>query len=104
MCGVALHYCRLAPLSTVAEDYKRGRSKADYDANAKGLIKKTTKLQETFNYVTQQYEKQLHDLKALIKNAESQNAPRRYVQNRTTGQAHRALTYYADVGPEALTY
>ena len=38
MCGVVLHYCRLAPLSTVAEDYKRGRSKANYDSNVNGLI------------------------------------------------------------------
>ena len=30
--------------------------------------------------------------------------PRQFVQNRKSGKAHRCLTSYADVGPEALAY
>ena len=61
-------------------------------------------MQETFDYVTQQYKKQVDDLKELIKKVEAQNAPRCFVQNRKSGKTHKALTYYADVGPEALAY
>ena len=46
----------------------------------------------------------MDDLKALIKKVEAQKAPRCFVQNRKTDKSHKALTYYADVGPEALAY
>ena len=44
-CGLVLHYCRLAPLKTVTEDYKKGRAAKQSDAELKKLNAKTAKLQ-----------------------------------------------------------
>ena len=103
-CGVVLHYCRLAPLSTTAEEYKRGRDQKGQAAILKKLEKKTDKLQEVMDFVTKTYEHQLKELQDKITENEKKNIPRHFVQNRKSGKTHRALTYYADVGPEALAY
>ena len=103
-CGVVLHYCRLAPLTTTADEYKRGRDQKGQASTLRKLEKKTDKLQDAIEFVTKAYEQQLKELQDKITENEKMSTPRHFVQNRKSGKTHPALTYYSDVGPEALAY
>ena len=104
MCNIVLHYCRLAPLATTAEDYKRGKDKREQGATMESLVQKTAKLQETLDYVSSAYETKLADLKSLIIQVEANNRPHEYVQNRNSGKTHKVLTRFSEVGLEAVAY
>ena len=104
LCGIVLHYCRLAPLATTAEDYKRGKDKQNQSSSIKTLTTKTVKMQQSLDYVTTVYEKQLADLKQLIDKVEAQSRPHEFVQNRKSGKTHKVLTRFSEVGLEAVTY
>ena len=104
LCGIVLHYCRLAPLTTTADDYRRGKEMRGQDSLLKKLMLKTDKLQEVVKFVSKNYEDKLTDLQTLIQEVEQKSQPRQYVQNRKSGKTHRCLTHYSDVGPEALAY
>ena len=104
LCGIVLHYCRLAPLATTAEDYKRGKDKQSQSSSIKNLTTKTVKMQQALDYVATAYDKQLSDLKLLIDKVEAQSRPHEFVQNRKSGKTHKVLTKFIDVGLEAVTY
>ena len=70
----------------------------------KKLMLKTGKLQEVVEFVSKSYEIKLLDLQTLITKVEQKSLPRQFVQNRKSGKAHRSLTHYSDVGPEASAY
>ena len=104
LCDIVLHYCRLAPLTTTADEYRRGKERKGQDTLLKKLMLKTDKLQEVVEFVSSSYESKVLDLQTLISKVEQKSLPRQFVQNRKSGKTHRCLTRYSDVGPEALAY
>ena len=109
LCNIVLHYCWLAPLRTTADEYKRGRASGStvpgHDTNAmKKLIVKTDKMSQTLEFVVATCESQLQEFRALITDVEKKAQPRRYIVNMRTGKVHRALTYFSEVGLDAVAY
>ena len=82
ICGVVLHYCRLAPLKTIADYFKRGSSARTESKTIARLAKKTKKLSDTLEHVTTAYEEHISEIRKLVVVAEANSRPREYVANR----------------------
>ena len=102
-CMIVLRYCRAAPLKTIANEYKRGRKEAGSDT-VDTLATKPLKSKAIAEMMAKICEEKLNELKALIAHVEQQSRPREYVVNRRTLKVHRALTYFAETGHEAIAY
>ena len=70
----------------------------------KKLIVKTDKMNQTLDVVVATCESQLQEFRALITDVEKKAQPRRYIVNMRTGKVHRALTYFSEVGLDAVAY
>ena len=103
-CGVVNHYVRLAPLRTIATEYKRGRTAAISDQIAVTTATKSDKVKAKLDEVAKHYENKIAELFAIITKVEAQSRPKAFVVNRRTGNHHKVLTRIDDVGTAAIAY
>ena len=104
LCGVVLHYCSLAPSSTTADEYRRGKEWRSQNTELKKLVKKTSELQAALKYVSETCDAQYSEMKALISQMEKKNLPKEYMVNRKSGKTQRIRTGSVDVGADTIAY
>ena len=68
------------------------------------LTNKTNKLQRFITNMARKHDEQTQEIRELAAKAEVSSRPRMYVTNRRTKKLHKALTFFAEVGPEAQCY
>ena len=102
-CSIVMHYTRNAPISDIAGDFKRARTR-------KGLHNAGANMEHSLNNVKKMVEGAAAGLRAeittlnekLVKVAKHANPT--FVINRRTGRWHQILSTFADFGVEAMAY
>ena len=104
LCAIVLRYCRLAPISDIARDYKV----ATHAGKAGEALKIATAMNKKVTaQIAEMVDKCADESKKLyeiIRQVETRCAPRTYIVNRKTNKVHKVLTHLSDVGDEAIAY
>ena len=103
-CSVVLHYTRLAPITNIANDYKRAKTKAGIDETVRSLSASQKKIREAVELMTTSMKTEVADLQAKVDKIARETAPRQIVVNKVTGKVHRVLTSIQDAGAEAVAH
>ena len=99
------HYTRLAPLSTIAADFKR----AVEDKKSKGKQPVDTKaikdnIKKSVNEHVAKLEEELNTLADLTHQVRKEAVPKGYVRNKRTGVVHEILLRFDEAGQDAKTH
>ena len=98
LCAIVLRYCRLAPMSDVARDYRTAsHNTKSQDARANSASA-NAKMVKNIEDTLEKYDDDNAKLFNLIKKVEADCAPHTFIINRKTGKVHKALTLAVD-GP-----
>ena len=99
-----LHYTMLAPITNIASDYKRARTKVGIDETVRTLSSSQKKIREAVELMTKDMRSEVADLQAKVDRIAIETAPKQIVVNKATGKVHRVLTSIQDAGAEAVAH
>ena len=110
-CAVVLHYTRLAPLKSLASDFKRAitdksSSKPTKRGQSTPLARDTfpqKKVMQLLGDQAKAFDEEMTKLKGLLKKLTEDCKPKEYVQNKLTLKTHLIVASFQDVGSEAIT-
>ena len=110
-CPMIVHYARLAPLTTIGDDFKHAHSKSKHIASEsrkqgtalKKVTAYTNKLSEHMEKQMADVNEKMEKLKDLITTIDVRSRPKEYVRNKITKSVHTILISYAAGGYNAIT-
>ena len=101
-CAIVLHYTRLSPITDIARDLKRARTKQGIDETVKSISLGQKKIKEAVNSMIGDIQAEVSALQGRVEAVSRECRPRGVVVNRTTGKVHKVLTSVLDAGEEAV--
>ena len=102
-CSIVLLYTRTAPISNIAEDYKRARSSTEVHNTVKNMEVSFKKVRALVEKATIGLNNEIATLNNKLVAVEKHAKPT-FVINARTGRWHRILVTFADAGVEAIAY
>ena len=107
---VVFHYCRLAPLKTITQDFKKATLKHSHIRTGvepnelEALLRKSTlKVKRQMHEFAKHYEVTRQGLLEAMTTLEKKVGPKEFLDNRKNRMGHRVLASVLDAGNAAIT-